>query len=1060
MLKKGILGLILLFSLVCGGENETSFPQQSKPLILAKNRKNLTKRRKHKKYSRRKKRTKSVISLKRRQKVRKNLLLSVHEYKRLSHPIHRMYIKEIRRAYLQFEQRSGYNKLQKFSRKRRKQALLFLSPLLISYSEAAAASSKCLIGGVLRDQTASGECSTSGRSCNGSSDNFKCGGIFSGACVPIQPVKRLSKRCYDYSKDIALSAADYKNWKNLFDNTIQAYCENQKKAALDCEAFKDRLDQIKEKIKEESNDTTEASSIKSKADLTEARGEDTKTEATAPCTDCGGGNGRASDQASQFASLQEVGEALKKASATNNLKFLPVCERTKQIKEEIERLLNKSCKDITKDDLLKITSLDLKRKRIKSLKSGDFSGLVNLKELDLSSNYIDELPPELFYDLKELTKLALQGAFEIGHHTSNLEWKSKSRRMDKDQFKYNTKLTELNLSFNDLTHLPENLFKHNTQLTELNLSLNDLKSLHKDQFRYNTQLTELDLNASHLDGLHKDQFINNKELTKLDLSLNYNIKSLDKDQFMNNKELTELNLYSIGLDNLDQDQFIHNTKLTELNLSSNDLTHLPENLFKHNTELTKLDLGFAFDTGHGAALKDIPSKLFHPLKKLTHLEFVVPTGHLPEDLLKNNTQLENLDIYSYDSWERKTIPESLLANATNLEKFTFQSSGHVTLPEKLFEKNTNLTHINLEAVNIPENLLTTNTKLTYISIDDAVNIPENLLTTNTKLKFFDLESRNIKKLPEKLFENNPYLKTVFINTALSSVPTKTLANAQGLKDVTLQSRGIRSLSGDDFKGSEQLTSVHVSADNLSEVDEKVLAPLSKLRNFSLKSDNLPTLPDNLLKENSELRGLDLHVDNVTSLDKDFIASNGKLKGLSLKAAKVETLPKGFFRNTHEVRGMTFEDNKSFKAFHPDAFKSMTRLQNLEMINNPQMQSFPDLTHTDLNKIKVAGNNSLSHVPGEWLNKGIREVEFSGNQGVRSFSKDALKGLTELRKISITDHSLLGDIPSGTFSGLNLQYVTFAGNPLLTGERKTRIIDELKTEYPDLILTWDGAVQRW
>ena len=125
-----------------------------------------------------------------------------------------------------------------------------------------------------------------------------------------------------------------------------------------------------------------------------------------------------------------------------------------------------------------------------------------------------------------------------------------------------------------------------------------------------------------------------------------------------------------------------------------------------------------------------------------------------------------------------------------------------------------------------------------------------------------------------------------------------------------------------------------------------------------------------------------------------------------------------------------------------------------------MQSFPDLTQTDLDNIEVKGNSSLRHVPGGWLNKGIRKVQFSGNQRVQSFSKDAFKGLSELTRISITDHSLLGDIAPGAFSGLNLQYVTFSGNPLLTGEKKTRIIDELRTEYPDLILSWDGLVQRW
>ena len=211
----------------------------------------------------------------------------------------------------------------------------------------------------------------------------------------------------------------------------------------------------------------------SKTAPTEVSEEDTKTEAENCPAGCGGGEGRASDQKSQFTILQEAGEALKKASATNNLAFLPVCERTKQVKEEIERLLKKSCEDITKDDLLKITSLDLKKKRIKSLKSGDFSGLVNLKELNLGYNYINKLPPELFYDLKELTKLNL---YCVSMVRCDANVKESLHSLDKDQFKYNTKLTNLNIGGNDLGSLHEDLFTHNTKLTELNIGGNRLTS--------------------------------------------------------------------------------------------------------------------------------------------------------------------------------------------------------------------------------------------------------------------------------------------------------------------------------------------------------------------------------------------------------------------------------------------------------------------------------------------------------------------------------------------------------------------------------------------------------
>ena len=452
----------------------------------------------------------------------------------------------------------------------------------------------------------------------------------------------------------------------------------------------------------------------SKTAPTEVPEEDTKTEAENCPAGCGGGEGRASDQKSQFAILQEAGEALKKASTTNNLAFLPVCERTKQIKEEIERLLKKSCEDITKDDLLKITSLDVSGRRIKSLKPGDFSGLVNLKELDLGHNYINKLPPELFYDLKELTKLNLYCVSSVGCDTNV---KESLHSLDKDQFKYNTKLKNLNIGGNDLGSLHKDLFTHNTKLTELDIGDNRLTRLDKDQFKTNTELTKLSLYDNKLNSLDKDQFKTNTELTKLSLGRNW-LGSLDKDQFRYNTKLTSLNLHynSLGIkSSLDKDQFRYNIKLTNLDLYANKLSSLDKDQFKHNTQLTKLDLGAnqylnnldkdQFKTNTELTYLDLSGTggiyglrlhkdFFKNNAKLTNLSFPVFSAvyHPDPDLLQYNTNLENLSIEfrSDQSGRKRLIPENLLANATKLETFRLGSDGSSKLPEKLFEKKSKL----------------------------------------------------------------------------------------------------------------------------------------------------------------------------------------------------------------------------------------------------------------------------------------------------------------------------------------------------------------------------------
>ena len=323
------------------------------------------------------------------------------------------------------------------SRKRKRQAFLNLFPLLIPYSEAANLSNQCLIGGVMRPRTASGNCPVYGRACEGSNnseDNFKCGVAFNNVCISIRPVSDLSQRCYNESQGKQLNVDGYKKWKDFFDKKVPAYCASQSGTNVACDKLTDKLGQIKAEfnrliqVKEispsPSSTSTSGGAHTGSAAVT---AEDERTEAGATCI----------DNCKQEGAKEEVEELLAtvdQAAEASNLKFLPVCERTEQVKKEImKQLSTESCENITQGDLLNIKQLNLRTKVIESLKPGDFSGLLNLEILDLSNNRLEELHKDQFKDNKKLRKLSL-----YENHLKNLHPK---------QFKHNLELRELLIKF-------------------------------------------------------------------------------------------------------------------------------------------------------------------------------------------------------------------------------------------------------------------------------------------------------------------------------------------------------------------------------------------------------------------------------------------------------------------------------------------------------------------------------------------------------------------------------------------------------------------------------------
>ncbi len=196
------------------------------------------------------------------------------------------------------------------------------------------------------------------------------------------------------------------------------------------------------------------------------------------------------------------------------LTFLPVCDRTEQVRDKIVGKLNapgldnKSCEDITLEDLGGIGSLPFWGLGITSLKNGDFSGLTNLTNLEFVSNELTTIEAGIFDELASLEFLLLgydqistieTGAFNGLSSLTVLQIQGNQiLTIEASLFDGLDSLENLLFDNNQLTALPEGVFDGLSSLQKLELNGNQLVTLPEGAFDELTSLEKLYLNDNKL----------------------------------------------------------------------------------------------------------------------------------------------------------------------------------------------------------------------------------------------------------------------------------------------------------------------------------------------------------------------------------------------------------------------------------------------------------------------------------------------------------------------------------------------------------------------------------
>ncbi|MCY4571418.1 MAG: hypothetical protein OXF01_01350, partial [Gemmatimonadetes bacterium] len=305
-----------------------------------------------------------------------------------------------------------------------------------------------------------------------------------------------------------------------------------------------------------------------------------------------------------------------------------VCARTPAVADEIARLAGVAgCAEVTEAHLAELRArlsapiMDLSRRGLRRLRSGDFAGL-SLNWLDLSRNELTELPPGIFEGLAtraihlEYNRLAElpPGIFEGLADLRILDLRhNRLAALPPGIFDGLARIRYLYLDNNRLAELPEGVFRDLTGIVSLWLTDNRLAELPEGVFDGLAELGDLRLNGNRLAELPPGIFDGLTGLERLWLGYQGRpMYALPPGIFDDLENLRVLDLGGLGLTELRPGVFGALKNLESLSLRFNHLSELRPGVFGGLGKLRSLSL-------QENELTELPPGIFAGLRSLEHV---------------------------------------------------------------------------------------------------------------------------------------------------------------------------------------------------------------------------------------------------------------------------------------------------------------------------------------------------------------------------------------------------------------------------------------------------------
>ncbi|XP_018326957.1 uncharacterized protein LOC108738182 [Agrilus planipennis] len=319
-----------------------------------------------------------------------------------------------------------------------------------------------------------------------------------------------------------------------------------------------------------------------------------------------------------------------------------------QISEITENMFN---------NLPELIFLNLGNNNIRKIHSLAFINLTNLESLSLARNNLTHLQPNLLENNMELVTLNLsynpieQFNLNIISILEALHLKGCKLKSFNATFGKNFDiLPYLDLSENEIEHIPKNAFANMKKLETINLASNRLENLDATVFDKNSELAKIILDNNNIKKLPKFTNKNNFFDVMSFSCNNCNLTELSRETFVHMRGLTILHLSNNQLTKIDPEIFEAIPGLREIDISHNKISEFDVDTFASLGQLEKLIIAGnpltkpldATMFNHNRVLKSIDASSCH-LKKLW-AENTLQHASMPSirELLISNNELQSV----------------------------------------------------------------------------------------------------------------------------------------------------------------------------------------------------------------------------------------------------------------------------------------------------------------------------------------------------------------------------------------------------------------------------------
>ncbi|XP_045461578.1 protein artichoke [Harmonia axyridis] len=403
--------------------------------------------------------------------------------------------------------------------------------------------------------------------------------------------------------------------------------------------------------------------------------------------------------------------------------------------------------------LFSLRFLNLSYNHMNALKPSTFGALPTLLELDMSHNLLKKIARGAFTRLDGMRRLLIQG------------------NMLGEVFTIPQSVSYLDLSNNQLTHLPDKLWPSMNSLLELDLGNNQLAdNLTSQSFSGLLTVQRLHLNNN---GIQKPPYEALKTLSSLQYLYlqDNNITMLGKAAFGNLPVVFELNLANNSIRNVSVRAFDGLLQLLTLNLTNNNISYIPNGAFHGLVALTTLDLSHnkleKLDNKTNGLLDDCLSlqrvNLSHNKISFVTRKTFPSDPYIPYKLKEVDLSYNAMPIITFDLTIGTKKLEKLNLSHNAISDIRRWVIGNLTKLSVLDLSNNKLADLTTdkEIFKLPPNL----TEL-YLADNRLGNLPWKTLTNLTQLEVLDLRRNNFNTINRDLthiitknvsvfFEGNP-----------------------------------------------------------------------------------------------------------------------------------------------------------------------------------------------------------------------------------------------------------------------------------------------------------------